>query len=119
VPRYLVETRRFRGDLDDLVNLAGTRYPEVALERRYTLRSEDEPGRDTWVCRASTDHHIRRLAHEAGLVVEAISRIESDVLIAPSRQSDVPADARVTPRSHDAAVPAPRGGEPPMNEGMP
>jgi len=80
VPRYLVETHPFAGDLSPLLTLAGSRFPEIALERRYALGGV--PGRDAWVCRASTVHHIRRFADAAGLAVHAVSRIESDTVIA-------------------------------------
>ena len=80
MPRYLVETHSFAGDLNGLVALAGTRFPEVALERRYALGGDQE--RDAWVCRAATDHHIRRFASAAGLAIRAVSRIEADIAIA-------------------------------------
>ena len=79
VPRYLVETHPYTGEVGRLVALAGARFPEVAIERRYTLGGD--PGCDAWVCRAATDHHIRRFATAAGLTVRAVSRIDSDVVI--------------------------------------
>ena len=79
VPRYLVETHPYTGEVGRLVALAGARFPEVAIERRYTLGGD--PGCDAWVCRAATDHHIRRFTTAAGLTVRAVSRIDSDVVI--------------------------------------
>ena len=82
MPRYVVETGPFAGDLNELLTVAEARFPEVTLECRYTLGGEDE--RDAWVCRATTDHHIRRFADAAGLVLLAIHRIEADVAITGS-----------------------------------
>jgi hypothetical protein len=86
VPRYLVKTYPFAGDLSRLLALAGARFPEVSLERWYTLGGELE--RDAWVCRAATDHHIRRFARAAGLAVEAVHRIDADVVIAVTGASE-------------------------------
>jgi hypothetical protein len=80
MPRYLVETHPFDGELDGLLALAAARFPEVALERRYALGGAPEC--DAWICRAATDNHIRRFARAAGLAVAAIHRIDADVAIA-------------------------------------
>jgi hypothetical protein len=77
MPRYLVETHPFAGDVSRLLTLVGVRFPEIALERRYALGGDLE--RDAWVCRAATDHQIRRFAIAAGIAVRAVSRIEADV----------------------------------------
>jgi hypothetical protein len=84
MPRYLFETNQTsdpqRVNAD---RLAVVRFPEVAVEHRYTDRG-DHDRRELWVCKAPSAAHIQRFAAAAELVVAAVRHVD-DVVPRPEQ----------------------------------
>jgi hypothetical protein len=81
VPRYLVETCAVSAAERAVAErLAAQRFPEVALEHRYTV-GEGAERHDLWVCRASSKAHVQRWSETSGLALGEVRRIEDDSVI--------------------------------------
>ena len=81
MPRYLIETTATSAaDRDRVYRLAADRFPEVALEHRYAV-GDERGGRDVWVCRATSETHVKRWAQAARLGLETLRKIETDAAL--------------------------------------
>jgi hypothetical protein len=43
-----------------------------------SFAAHDDDGLDVWVCRAPSEHHVRRWAADAELVVDLLQPVDSD-----------------------------------------
>jgi len=78
MPRYLLETSATTGpDRDRASAAAAHRFPEVAIEHRFTAQ-DDSSSRDIWVCRAPSEAHVRRWAHACHLGLAALQSVGPD-----------------------------------------
>jgi hypothetical protein len=75
MPRYLLETDLVAGGhVEGAEGLTVRRFPEIAVERRYS--TQDRTGaRAIWVCRAPSEAHIGRWAAALHLSVASVRRV--------------------------------------------
>ena len=102
MPRYLLETKVTNGpQRDSAARLVATRFPEVAVEHRFTAH-DGESGSELWVCRAPSASHVHRFATAARLSLASLRHVD-DVTADPG-------EATPRPDTHDPrpARPDPR-----------
>jgi hypothetical protein len=81
MPRYLFETTATsQRDRDAMFRLAAERFPEIEFEQHLSVRGEAED-REIWVCRATSDTHVRRFVEASGAVLHAVRPIQTETLI--------------------------------------
>jgi hypothetical protein len=76
MPHYLFEAPPITdAQRDQAIRLGARRFPELALEHRYT--QHDGAGQDLWVCRAPSQDRICLWAAAVGLPVRGLRRVET------------------------------------------
>ena len=89
MPRYLFETNVTNGpQRDSAERLAATRFPEVAVEHRFTAHDGDS-GSELWVCRAPSASHVHRFAIAARLSLASLRHVD-DVPAGPEKAMTPP-----------------------------
>jgi hypothetical protein len=78
MPRYVIELHPAAAAQADATRLVMERFPEIAIEERYTSRDSDVRT-ELWICRAPSETHLRRWADAAALTVHGLRRIEHTV----------------------------------------
>jgi hypothetical protein len=78
MPRYLLETAVVgTPTVDAVLKLVAHRFPEIAVEVRYTAHDHVD-AREFWVCRAPSVAHLDRWTAAADLPVESVHRIDAE-----------------------------------------